>query len=163
VDPEVSNNTVLDVVFYLQTLKAPVSRSQGDASVIAGKQVFMNINCGKCHIPEMQTGNFSIEALSNKTFFPYSDFLLHDMGPGLNDGYTEGNALPSEWRTPPLWGLGLSRNSQGGQYFLMHDGRASSIEQAILLHGGEALQSKAGFEQLTAADRSNLLNFLESL
>ena len=162
-DPEISNLSVQDVVFYLQTLKAPVSRSQSSASVQAGKQIFMNISCGKCHVPQMETGNYYIEALSNKTFFPYSDFLLHDMGAGLDDGYTEGKALTSEWRTPPLWGLGLSENSQGGNYFLMHDGRAGSIEQAILLHGGEALQSKNNYQQLSPADRSNLLSFLESL
>ncbi|HRP45825.1 MAG TPA: di-heme oxidoredictase family protein, partial [Ginsengibacter sp.] len=132
VDPEISNQTVLDVVFYLQTLKAPIQRNQNDADVIAGKQLFMNISCGKCHTPQLQTGLSSIAALSNKTIFPYTDLLLHDMGPDLNDGYTEGTALPAEWRTPPLWGLGLSKNSQGGQLFLMHDGRAKSIEEAIL-------------------------------
>ncbi|WP_457832419.1 di-heme oxidoredictase family protein, partial [Staphylococcus aureus] len=78
----------------------------------------------------------NIAPLSNKTFHPYTDLLLHDMGPGLDNGYTEGSATKSEWRTPPLWGLGLSPNSQGGQYFLLHDGRAKSIEEAILLHGG---------------------------
>ena len=76
------------------------------------------------------------------------------MGPGLDDGYTEGNAKTSEWRTPPLWGLGLSPNSQGGQYFLMHDGRAKSIEEAIQLHGGEATASKNKFNQLTAAEKN---------
>ena len=162
-DPEVSNQTVLDVVFYLQTLKAPVQRNQQDPEVIAGRQLFISIDCSKCHTPQMQTGNSPIAALSNKTFFPYSDFLLHDMGPALNDGYTEGTALPSEWRTPPLWGLGLSKNSQGGGYFLMHDGRARTIEQAIALHGGEAATSKSGFEALTAAEKINLIKFLESL
>ena len=111
----------------------------------------------------MTTGQSSIAPLSNKTFFPYTDLLLHDMGPLLNDGYTEGTALPAEWRTPPLWGLGLSKNSQGGQYFLLHDGRAKSIEEAILLHGGEAQQSKNSFEQLTPADKAKLIKFLESL
>jgi CxxC motif-containing protein (DUF1111 family) len=162
-DPEVTNQTVQHVVFYLQTLKAPIQRSQSDAEVQAGKQIFMNISCGKCHAPQMQTGNFPVAALSNKTFSPYSDFLLHDMGPGLNDGYTEGTALPSEWRTPPLWGLGLSKNSQGGSYFLLHDGRARSIEEAISLHGGEAQQSKNSFTQLSATDKAALIKFLESL
>lgn len=162
-DLEVSNQTVQDVVFYLQTLKAPVSRSRNDAAIDAGKQLFITTNCGKCHTPQLPTGNFPIAVLSNKTFFPYSDFLLHDMGPGLNDGYTEGTALPSEWRTPPLWGLGLAKNSQGGSYFLLHDGRAHSIEQAILLHGGEAEQSKTEFQQLTPIDKSKILKFLESL
>lgn len=162
-DPEVTNQTVQDVVFYLQTLKAPVQRNQTDVNVQAGKQIFMIINCGKCHTSQLQTGNFPVTALSNKTFFPYSDFLLHDMGSGLNDGYTEGTALPAEWRTPPLWGLGLSKNSQGGGYFLLHDGRARSIEEAILLHGGEAQQSKMGFQNLPATDKANIIKFLESL
>ncbi len=163
IDPEVSNQTVLDVVFYLQTLKAPIQRSQQDPDVVAGKQIFMNISCNKCHTPQLQTGASSIAALSNKTFFPYSDLLLHDMGPGLDDGYTEGTALTSEWRTPPLWGLGLSKNSQGGQVFLLHDGRARSIEEAILLHGGEATQSKNAFQQLSPENKSRILKFLESL
>lgn len=162
-DPEVTNQTVQDVVFYLQTLKAPVQRNQADANVQAGKQIFLTINCGKCHTPQLQTGNFPVAALSNKTFFPYSDFLLHDMGSGLNDGYTEGTALPAEWRTPPLWGLGLSKNSQGGGYFLLHDGRARSIEEAILLHGGEAQQSKTSFQNLPATDKAKIIKFLESL
>ncbi len=163
VDPEVNIQTVLDVVFYLKTLKAPVQRHQTNPDVISGKQIFISIGCAKCHTPQLQTGYSPIAALSNKTINPYSDFLLHDMGSGLNDGYTEGTALPQEWRTPPLWGLGLSKNSQGGQYFLLHDGRAKSIEEAILLHGGEALQSKNNFQQLNAADKAKLLKFLESL
>jgi len=162
-DPEVTNQTVQDVVFYLQTLKAPIPRSQNDPDVIAGKQTFINISCGSCHVPQLQTGEFPIAALSKKIFYPYSDFLLHDMGPALNDGYTEGTALPSEWRTPPLWGLGLSKNSQGGEYFLLHDGRARGLEQAILLHGGEALQSKSSFELLSPSDKAKLIKFLESL
>lgn len=162
-DPEVTNQTVLDVVFYLKTLKAPVQRNQNDANVLAGKQIFININCGKCHTPQLATGNSSIASLSNKTFFPYTDLLLHDMGSGLNDSYTEGTALAQEWRTPPLWGLGLSENSQGGQYFLLHDGRAKNIEEAIILHGGEGNQSKTKFQQLTPAEKAQLIKFLESL
>lgn len=162
-DPEVTNQTVQDVVFYLQTLKAPVQRNQNNPEVVSGKQIFMSINCGKCHVAELQTGISPIAPLSNKTFAPYSDFLLHDMGPALNDGYTEGTALPAEWRTPPLWGLGLSKNSQGGGYFLLHDGRARSIEQAILLHGGEAQQSKAAFQNLATSDKAQIIKFLESL
>ena len=162
-DPEVTNQTVQDVVFYLQALKAPVQRTPNDADVQAGRQIFLTANCGKCHTPQLQTGPSSIAALSNKTFAPYSDFLLHDMGPALNDGYTEGTALPAEWRTPPLWGLGLSKNSQGGGYFLLHDGRARSIEQAIMLHGGEAQQSKAAFQNLSPSDKTKIIKFLESL
>ncbi|MEO6220692.1 MAG: di-heme oxidoredictase family protein [Ginsengibacter sp.] len=162
-DPEVTNQTVQDVVFYLQTLRAPIQRNQNDPDVQAGKQHFISISCGKCHTPKLKTGNFPIAALSNKTFFPFTDMLLHDMGSALNDGYTEGSALTSEWRTPALWGLGLSQNSQGGQVFLMHDGRARSIEQAISLHGGEAQQSKQNFEQLSDNQKSQLIKFLKSL
>lgn len=162
-DPEVSNQTLLDVVFYLRTLKAPVPRIGNDQEVTAGRQLFSTIGCGKCHNPQFQTGPSSIAALSNKTFYPYTDLLLHDMGPGLDDGYTEGSATTSEWRTPPLWGLGLSENSQGGQYFLLHDGRAKSIEEAILLHGGEGSASKAAFDQLTTVQRMQLIKFLKSL
>lgn len=136
-DAEVTNQTVQDVVFYLQTLKAPIQRNQNDPDVKAGQETFMAVSCGKCHTPELKTENFYVAGLANKTFFPYSDFLLHDMGAGLDDGYTEGTALTSEWRTPPLWGLGLSKNSQGGEYFLLHDGRATTIEQAITLHGAK--------------------------
>jgi len=163
VDPEISNQTALDVVFYLKTLKAPIQRNQNDADVISGRQIFMNISCSKCHIPQLQTGPSSIAALANKTFFPYTDILLHNMGIDLDDGYTEGTAVTSEWRTPPLWGLGLSKNSQGGQYFLLHDGRAGSIEQAIVMHGGEAEQSKNGYQQLSPADKEKIIRFLESL
>lgn len=161
--PEVQSATIDNVVFYLRTLKAPIQRNPSDADVIAGKQLFLDIKCAGCHIPEWTTPQSTIAALSNKTFYPYTDLLLHDMGPGLDDGYTEGTALSPEWRTPPLWGLGLSMNSQGGSYFLMHDGRATSIQQAIEMHGGEAQQSKTLFVNLPQADKQKLIRFLESL
>ncbi len=163
IDPEVSTQTVNNVVFYLQTLKAPVQRNKKDAEVQSGSLLFVNIGCAKCHTPSLTTGFSSIASLSNKVIFPYSDLLLHDMGVGLDDGYTEGSALTSEWRTPPLWGLGLSKNSQGGQYFLLHDGRAKSIEEAMVLHGGEGQQSKLNFQQLTAGEKQKLIQFLKSL
>lgn len=162
-DPEVSSQTITDVVFYLKTLKAPVQRTPDDADVKAGKNIFLQISCGKCHVPSLAAGASAIAALSDKTFEPYSDFLLHDMGPALDDGYTEGSATTAEWRTPPLWGLGLSKKSQGGKYFLLHDGRATTIESAITLHGGEAQQSKNQFLQLSPADKAKLVKFLESL
>lgn len=163
IDPEVSDVTIHNVVFYLQTLKAPIQRNVNDAAVVKGKNLFTQIKCASCHTPQLQTGFSSVAALSNKIIFPYTDLLLHDMGNGLNDGYTEGSAKTFEWRTPPLWGLGLSPNSQGGQYFLLHDGRAKSIEEAIQMHGGEALQSKNNFTQLMQADKNALLKFLKSL
>lgn len=163
IDPEVSTQKVNEVVAYLKTLKAPIQRQKNDGEVAYGKNLFTQIKCTSCHIPQLQTGLSNIDALSNKTFFPYTDLLLHDVGAGLDDGYTEGNAKSYEWRTPPLWGLGLSLGSQGGQYFLMHDGRARSIEQAIEMHGGEATQSKNNYSQLSAADKAALIEFLKSL
>lgn len=163
IDPEVSNKTVNSVVFYLRTLKAPKRRNEGDAEVVAGKALFNNSKCASCHKPEWTTPNSDVAALANKTFFPYTDLLLHDMGSGLDDGYTEGQALTSEWKTPPLWGIGLAKKSQGGQYFLMHDGRARSIEQAILMHGGEATDSKNAYQQLTSGEKQKLIKFIESL
>jgi len=161
-DPEISNQTINDVVFYLKTLKAPAPRPESN-SILDGKQLFTTIGCSKCHRPEMKTGNSPIAAIANKAFYPYSDLLLHDMGTTLDDGYTEGSAKTYEWRTPPLWGLGLSKNSQGGQYFLMHDGRARSIDEAILLHGGEANQIRNNYQSLTADEKTKLIQFLESL
>lgn len=161
-DPEVSNQTINDVVFYLKTLKAPAPRPESN-SILEGKQLFTTIGCSKCHRAEMKTGNSTIAAISNKVFYPYSDLLLHDMGATLDDGYTEGSAKTYEWRTPPLWGLGLSKNSQGGQYFLMHDGRARSIEEAIFLHGGEGIQSRSNYKALTTDAKTKLIKFLESL
>jgi CxxC motif-containing protein (DUF1111 family) len=161
-DPEVSNQTINNVVFYLKTLKAPEPRPESN-SILEGKQLFTTIGCSKCHRPEMKTGTSSIAAIGNKVFYPYSDLLLHDMGTALDDGYTEGSAKSYEWRTPPLWGLGLSKNSQGGQYFLIHDGRARSIDEAILLHGGEANQIRNNYQMLTADEKTKLIQFLESL
>lgn len=162
-DPEVTDRTVGDVVFYLRTLKAPVQRDRDHPAVIAGEQVFLAVGCGACHVPTLQTGPSAIAPLANSVIRPFTDLLLHDMGPALDDGYTEGSALTGEWRTPPLWGLGLSPASQGGGYFLLHDGRATSISQAIELHGGEAAVSRDAFQQLPAPQRADLLRFLESL
>lgn len=162
-DPEVLDQTIRDVVFYLRTLKAPIPRFEENTVVLQGKSIFTEIQCASCHIPEWTTPESDIEALSNKIFYPYTDLLLHDMGPGLDDGATEGSAETYEWRTPPLWGLGLSPNSQGGSFFLMHDGRARSIEEAILLHGGEADNSQNQFVALSDDDKEALIRFLKSL
>ena len=162
-DPEVSDQTIRDVVFYLRTLKAPIPRMENDPEVLVGKKIFNDIQCASCHVPEWTTPPSEISALSEQKFYPYTDLLLHDMGPGLDDGATEGSAETYEWRTPPLWGLGLSPDSQGGSFFLMHDGRARSIEEAILLHGGEADGSRRNYEELSPQDQQALIRFLESL
>jgi len=163
IDPEVSTQTIHDVVFYMQTLKAPIPRQQNDNEQIRGKEIFNQIKCGSCHLPTLKTGNSTIQGLAFKEFYPYTDLLLHDMGPDLDDGYTEGKAKTAEWRTPALWGLGLSPNSQGGQYFLMHDGRARSVEEAILWHGGEASNSKNLYQNLPQHDKDAIIKFLKSL
>ncbi|OUD35184.1 di-heme oxidoredictase family protein, partial [Flavobacterium psychrophilum] len=163
IDPEIATNIVNDVDFYLKTLKAPPRRNSGDPQVIQGENLFNKINCVGCHKADLSTGYSPISALSFKTFSPYTDLLLHDMGSELNDGYTEGSAKTYEWRTPPLWGLGLSENAQGGNVFLMHDGRARSIEQAISMHGGEATNSKTAFNNLSQGEKNALIKFLKSL
>ena len=140
-----------------------MSRDEGDTDVIAGEDIFSQINCASCHMPVLHTGYSPIEVLSYKEIYPFTDLLLHDMGAELDDNYTEGFALTSEWKTPALWGLGLSKDSQGGSYFLMHDGRATSIEEAIMLHGGEAGQSKTNYTQLSDTEKLQLIKFLESL
>lgn len=163
VDPEISNQKISDLNFYLRTLKAPSRRNTEDPDVIKGEQLFTQIKCISCHKPTLNTGYSPIAALSYKEFHPFTDLLLHYMGQGLNDDYTEGSAQTGEWRTPPLWGLGLAKDSQGGEYFLLHDGRAHSIEEAILMHGGEAHDRKMMYEALSAEDKLALIKFLESL
>ena len=162
-DPEVSSSTVANVVFYLKTLRAPSRRDSADPDVVAGEALFQDIGCAACHVPTLQTGRSEIAVLDRATFHPYTDLLLHDMGPELDDGYTEGIALSSEWRTPPLWGVGIQSNFQGGRMFLMHDGRAETFEEAIALHGGEGDASRDAFEALAAADKARLVRFLRSL
>lgn len=163
IDPEIATQAVNNLSFYMQTLKAPVPRNQNDPEVVKGKSLFSQVRCASCHTPQLTTGNAPIAALAFKEFYPYTDLLLHDMGPELDDGYTEGSAKTAEWRTPPLWGLGLSPDSQGGRYFLMHDGRANSIEQAIEMHGGEATGARQNYRNLSQSDKDALIKFLKSL
>ncbi|MBS1947005.1 MAG: thiol oxidoreductase [Bacteroidetes bacterium] len=161
--PEVSDDDFNAVVFYVQCLQTPIQRNANDPTVQHGNQVFNQIGCETCHKQALTTGYSPIDALSYQTFSPFTDLLVHDMGAGLDDGYTEGNALTTEWRTAPLWGLGLAPGVQGGTYYLMHDGRARSIEQAIQMHGGEAATSAGRFNNLSNEDKSALLTFLKSL
>lgn len=163
VQPEIDRKTINDVVFYLKTLKAPIPRNQDNPEVVAGKALFENTQCTACHKPTLRTSYSPITAISYQEFHPYTDMLLHDMAPELDDGYTEGYALSSEWRTAPLWGIGLSKDSQGGVYYLMHDGRARSIEEAILLYGGEAENAKNKYQNLSQQEKSQLIKFIESL
>ncbi len=162
-DPEVSSGFVNSLVFYLRTLKAPPRRNKENSDVKEGETLFNQIGCASCHISTYNTAQSDISALSNQTFHPYSDFLLHDMGELLDDRYPEGSAGGSEWRTAPLWGIGLAKNSQGGQMFLLHDGRATSFESAISFHGGEAATRRAAFNALSQQEKNHLIKFLESL
>jgi len=161
--PEVDNNTFSSVVFYVTCLQLPNQRNPTDPTVQQGNQVFVNIGCESCHKQTLTTGYSPVDAISFQTFSPFTDLLVHDMGPGLDDHYTEGTAKTSEWRTTPLWGLGLASNVQGGNLYLLHDGRAHSIQQAIEMHGGEASVSENRFENLSQSDKNALITFLNSL
>ena len=160
---EVDNTTLNNVVFYCQGLQFPLQRTPNDPTVMHGQNIFVNIGCADCHKQTLNTGISPISFLSQQQISPYTDLLVHNMGQGLDDGYTEGNAKTSEWRTAPLWGLGLAPSGQGGQYYLLHDGRAHSIDQAITMHGGEATTSVTNFNNLSSSDRNALIKFLQSL
>lgn len=162
-DPDVSIEEVNSVVFYLRTLKAPERRNQDHPDVMTGQMLFSTINCSGCHTPQLETADSDISALRNVVFHPYTDLLLHDMGPELDDNYTEGSATTAEWRTTPLWGLGLAPDAQGGAYFLLHDGRAKSIDEAIQFHGGEAAKSRDAYNALSETEKEQLISFLKSL
>ena len=128
-----------------------------------GKKIFQEINCTACHIPKMQTGSdYYIAALRNQIIRPYTDMLLHDMGTELSDNAPDFLANGNEWRTQPLWGIGLI-NTVNGHTNLLHDGRARNITEAILWHGGEAQNAKVKFKMLSESERNNLLDFINSL
>lgn len=154
-----------NTVFYTQALAVPQRRNWTDVTVKRGKTLFYQISCAKCHIPQTQTGNYSdVPLLSNQTIHPYTDLLLHDMGPGLADNRDDYLATGTEWRTPPLWGIGLVSlvNNNNGM-FLLHDGRARTIKEAILWHGGEAQKSKEAFMKLSKPDIDALIKFIKDL
>jgi CxxC motif-containing protein (DUF1111 family) len=163
IDPELSATVVRNVEFYIRTLKPPPRRNENDPDVMAGELIFNQLNCSGCHVSTLVSGPSEIEALNQKEFHPYSDLLMHDMGSELDDYYTEGTAKTNEWRTTPLWGLGLGGASQGGNSFFLHDGRAKSIEEAISFHGGEASNIRNSYYNISQADKQKLLKFLESL
>ena len=162
-EPEVGSSVVDHLVFYMRTLKTPTRRDADAPEVIQGEHIFQQIGCNKCHVEEFTTTVQDIDALSEKTFHPYTDLLLHDMGDLLDDKYPEGDAAGSEWRTPPLWGLGLAEDSQGGTGYYLHDGRATSIEDAIHLHAGEAIDVRDNYIALSDTDKELLISFLKSL
>jgi CxxC motif-containing protein (DUF1111 family) len=160
--PDISMETLKNVTLYTQTLAVPMARDQHQPNVVAGKRLFEKINCQDCHAGPYRTGPSKTPALAGQKIYPFTDMLLHDMGPDLADNRPDFLASGQEWRTRPLWGLGLSIKINGHQNFL-HDGRAQSIEEAILWHGGEAIASKNAYKKLNKFERSYLISFLESL
>lgn len=161
-EPEIDDEKLDQVTFYARTLAVPARRAVADRSVDAGQARFAEIGCASCHTPEQRTGPSEVEALDDQVIRPYTDLLLHDLGAGLADDRPDGTATGREWRTPPLWGIGLVETVNRHTRFL-HDGRARSLEEAVLWHGGEAEPARERFEALTARQRDDLLTFLESL
>jgi CxxC motif-containing protein (DUF1111 family) len=129
--------------------------------VIAGANLFESIGCTGCHTPRQRTGKTNTPELDDLVIYPFTDLLLHDMGPGLADGRAVFAASGSEWRTAPLWGVGLL-DEVNGHLSLLHDGRARSVEEAILWHGGEARRITDAFMALTAEQRAAIIAFVES-
>ncbi|MGH8436227.1 MAG: di-heme oxidoredictase family protein [Pseudomonas sp.] len=161
--PEVSEPILAQVLFYSRNLGVPARRKIDDPQVLDGKGLFHQAGCQQCHTPQFTTAADAAEPeLANQLIRPYSDLLLHDMGPGLADNRPEFQASGSEWRTPPLWGIGLTETVNGHTQFL-HDGRARNLLEAILWHGGEAEAAKQHVLTFDAEQRAALLAFLNSL
>ncbi len=160
---EISPEAMDKLVFYAQNLAVPARRDISESKVLAGKKLFYDTNCVSCHRPKFVTKRFPEQPeQSFQLIWPYTDLLLHDMGEGLADNRPEGLASGSEWRTAPLWGIGLTETVNGHTQFL-HDGRARNLLEAILWHGGEAELSKQNFLKFNPKERSELLAFLRSL
>ncbi len=160
---EVSDQFLDLVTFYARNLAVPKRSGAKSPTVLKGKATFSAIGCAKCHHPSFKTGEVEEQPhLSNQTIWPYTDLLLHDMGEGLADGRPEGVANGREWRTPPLWGIGLTKQVSGHE-FLLHDGRARGVEEAILWHGGEAKAARDQYAALPKAEREALIAFVKSL
>jgi len=162
-EPEVSDNILRLVLFYSRNLAVPARRGVNDAEVLAGKNLFFQAGCQSCHTPKYTTAaNAAEPELANQVIRPYSDLLLHDMGDGLADNRSEFQASGRDWRTPPLWGIGLTQAVSGHTQFL-HDGRARNLLEAVLWHGGEAQAAQQQVLSFNAEQRAALLAFLNSL
>jgi CxxC motif-containing protein (DUF1111 family) len=163
-DPELEPAVEEALVFYARHLAVPARRDHERPEVIEGERLFERIGCANCHQPRWNTG--VIEArpeLSNQIIYPYTDLQLHDMGPDLADGIHEHGAGGSDWRTPPLWGLGHTHTVSGAGAGFLHDGRARDLAEAILWHGGEAAASRDAWAGLSAVERRKVIRFLASL
>jgi len=160
---EVSDEALDLVTFYARNLGVPARRDLDDPEVLRGRTIFHQLQCAGCHHPAFVTARLQDRPeQSFQLIWPYTDLLLHDMGEGLADNRPEGRATGREWRTPPLWGIGLTRQVSGHSFFL-HDGRARSLIEAILWHGGEAQAPRDAVVALAPDDRAALIRFLESL
>ncbi|MBN1209594.1 MAG: thiol oxidoreductase [Myxococcaceae bacterium] len=159
---DLPRETLEAAVFYAQSLAVPARTALGDAEVQHGEELFLAAGCGHCHRELLETGEHPLPELAHQRIHPYTDMLLHDMGAGLADGRPDGVADGQEWRTAPLWGLGLTQTVLPYAGYL-HDGRARTLEEAILWHGGEAERSREHFRTLSATERAALVKFLGSL
>ena len=167
---QVSTLDMENVDLYMQCLGVPARRKVSDETIKRGEEMFYEAKCHLCHTVTLHTrprgsvllNNTQLPWLGNQVIHPYSDFLLHDMGPGLDDDYPSGLAMGCEWRTTPLWGIGLQELVNGHTYFL-HDGRARNLTEAIMWHDGEGTASRILFSRMTKDDRDALLSFLKSL
>jgi CxxC motif-containing protein (DUF1111 family) len=162
-EPEIDDASLDAATFYVQTLAVPARRDAKHPEVRRGERLFARGNCTGCHVPSLTTGVLpGVPEVSNQTIFAYTDLLLHDMGEGLADERSDFEASGSEWRTPPLWGLGLT-STVSGHTFYLHDGRARTLMEAIMWHGGEAEAAKEYVRNLSQSNRDALIAFLESL
>jgi len=162
-ETEIDADALDAVTYYSHTLAVPIRRDYLNPEVLHGKALFQQLGCADCHTPHFTTSEApEFPELSFQEIWPYTDLLLHDMGEGLADGRPDFAANGNEWRTPPLWGLGLVPVVNGHQT-LLHDGRARNVAEAILWHGGEAQASQQAFKALAAEEREALVQFLTSL
>jgi CxxC motif-containing protein (DUF1111 family) len=160
---ELNDQTIADVAFYTETLGVPARRNLNDPVALFGENVFRSIGCDGCHLPTLRTGVLpGVPSVSNQTIHPYTDLLLHDMGGALADNRPDFLASGRDFRTPPLWGIGLVQ-AVNGHTFFMHDGRARNLEEAVLWHGGEGRNARERFKSLSAFSRKALIAFLNSL
>jgi CxxC motif-containing protein (DUF1111 family) len=165
--PEIDDKTFSDVVFYQATLAPPARRAPGDKHVLRGQKLFEQAQCAVCHRPSYVTAEapnptLSSKALNGQTIWPYTDLLLHEMGDDLTDGRPDFAASGKQWKTPPLWGIGLIKDVNGHNR-LLHDGRARGVMEAILWHGGESEDSRKQVLKMNQRDREALIKFVESL
>ena len=159
-----ADDKIMDLIlFYTRNLAVPARRDVGEARVLRGKGLFYGTGCTGCHTPKLATAKeYEVEVLTGQLIWPYTDLLLHDMGEGLADNRPEGVADGREWRTAPLWGIGMTETVNGHTHYL-HDGRARDLTEAILWHGGEAQRARDAFTRLSREDREALIAFLKSL